>query len=145
MLLYLGLKPMSAPYSGTVIPEACAPQMAPYNTQYERLSAHMEAAGVTAEPNLWDRPVSLAREHRRPPAGPDGQPPLPGSGSPTGSSDSPTGGAAPPPAVSLLPPDKLLPFMIPFQGGRGHMCGGAASDAQPRCAPVTGLVFKDKG
>ena len=47
-------------------PHPCAapPQMAPYNTQYERLAAHMEAAGVTAEPNLWDRPVSLAREHR---------------------------------------------------------------------------------
>lgn len=103
--------------------------MAPYNTQYERLGAHMEAAGVTAEPNLWDRPVSLAREHRR--AGPDGQGAAPG-GSPTSSADSPTGGAAPP-AVSLLPPEKLLPFMIPFQGGRGHMCGGAASDALPRC------------
>ena len=40
-------------------------QLAPYNTQYERLTAHMEAAGVFPEPNLWDAPVSLAREHGR--------------------------------------------------------------------------------
>ncbi len=40
-------------------------QLAPYNTQYERLAAHMEDVGVFAEPNLWDQPVSLAREHGR--------------------------------------------------------------------------------
>ena len=39
--------------------------MAPYNTQYERLAVHLSAAGVAAEPNLWDCPVTLAREHRR--------------------------------------------------------------------------------
>ena len=39
-------------------------QLAPYNTQYERLTAHMAAAGVQPSPNLWDQPVSLAREHR---------------------------------------------------------------------------------
>lgn len=39
--------------------------MAPYNTQYERLAVHLAAAGVAAEPNLWDCPVTLAREHRR--------------------------------------------------------------------------------
>ncbi len=38
----------------------------------------------------------------------------------------------PPPAVSLLPPDKLLPFMIPFRGGSGALCGGAASAANTR-------------
>ncbi len=118
-------------------------QMAPYNTQYERLGAHMEAAGVAPEPNLWDQPVSLAREHGR--ATPDtplhsatsgSSPPTslpgsPGSSSGAGSSRGPGG---PPPAWSLLPPDKLLPFMIPFQGGRGHMCGGAATDANTRYA-----------
>lgn len=40
-------------------------QLAPYNTQYERLAAHMEEVGVYVEPNLWDAPVSLAREHGR--------------------------------------------------------------------------------
>ena len=117
--------------------------MAPYNTQYERLGAHMEAAGVAPEPNLWDQPVSLAREHGR--ATPDtplhsatsgSSPPtsLPGSPGSSGAGSSRGAGGGPPPAWSLLPPDKLLPFMIPFQGGRGHMCGGAANDANTRCA-----------
>ena len=39
-------------------------QLAPYNTQYERLTAHMAAVGVEPTPNLWDAPVSLAKEHR---------------------------------------------------------------------------------
>ena len=88
--------------------------MAPYNTQYERLPVHLAAAGVEAEVNLWDQPVTLAMQHRH--ATPD------------------SGGAAPPgstsqsrPPVQLLPPEKLLPFMVPFQGGRGQLCGGAAS------------------
>lgn len=87
-------------------------QMAPYNTQYERLAAHMASAGVTAEPNLWDHPVSLGREHR--PATPDSDP----SASAAGRLRAP---------YSLLPPDKLLPLMVPFKGGPGAMCGGAAS------------------
>lgn len=41
---------------------------------------------------------------------------------------------SPPRAVSLLPPDKLLPFMIPFRGGSGSLCGGAASAANTRYA-----------
>ena len=48
-----------------VTPACGTPQMAPYNTQYERLAVHLAAAGVAAEPNLWDCPVTLAREHRR--------------------------------------------------------------------------------
>ena len=112
--------------------------MAPYNTQYERLAAHMEAAGVTAEPNLWDQAVSLSREQRRGPAPESAVPGGSGNCSPTGSgSSSPvsaTGGlrGSPPPPMALLSPEMMLPFMIPFQGGRGHMCGGAASDALPR-------------
>ena len=45
--------------------------MAPYNTQYERLGSHMATAGVAVEPNLWDRPVTLARAHA--PATPDSE------------------------------------------------------------------------
>ena len=92
-------------------------QMAPYNTQYARLAAHMARAGVTAEPNLWDHPVSLGREHR--PATPD--------------SDASASAAARLRApFSLLPPDKLLPLMVPFEGGPGPMCGGAASGTGSR-------------
>ncbi len=93
--------------------------MAPYNTQYERLPAHMGAAGVTPEPNLWDRPLSLGREHR--PATPDSEPAAGAAGR--------AGVRAP---WGLLPPDKLLPLMVPFQGGPGPMCGGAASGSGSR-------------
>lgn len=99
-------------------------QLAPYNTQYERLALHLSQAGVTAEPNLWDKPVTLAREHGR--ATPDSGTDIPG-------------GTALPKArdpVQLLPPDRLVPFMVPFQGGRGPMCGGAASSNVTRCAPT---------
>ena len=92
-------------------------QMAPYNTQYERLAAHMASAGVTAEPNLWDHPVSLGREHR--PATPDSD------------ASVSAGGRLRAPS-SLLPPDKLLPLMVPFKGGSGAMCGGAASGTGSR-------------
>lgn len=39
-------------------------QMAPYNTQYERLPVHLQAAGVDPSYNLWDQPVTLARHHK---------------------------------------------------------------------------------
>lgn len=91
--------------------------MAPYNTQYERLPVHMAKAGVTAEPNLWDRPVTLGREHR--PATPDSD-----------SATSAAGKARMP--FTLLPPDKLLPLMVPFKGGPGPLCGGAASGGGSR-------------
>jgi len=110
---------------------------------------------VFPEPNLWDAPVSLAREHGRAtpdtPAGsgasgngsrPSGNSPMAGpSGAGSGGSGAPQSpgsptngpGSLPPAAVSLLPPDKLLPFMVPFRGGPGPLCGGAASAASTRC------------
>mmetsp|Transcript_707 Transcript_707/g.2084 ORF Transcript_707/g.2084 Transcript_707/m.2084 type:complete len:651 (+) Transcript_707:360-2312(+) len=121
-------------------------QLAPYNTQYERLAAHMEEVGVFTDPNLWDQPVSLAREHgRATPDTPSSGNRVPGGG-PSGSGaphspGSPTGGTgSPPPAVSLLPPDKLLPFMIPFRGGSGSLCGGAASAANTRWSADLGSL-----
>ncbi|KAK9916762.1 hypothetical protein WJX75_006671 [Coccomyxa subellipsoidea] len=98
-------------------------QMAPYNTQYERLPVHMAKAGVTAEPNLWDRPVSLGREHR--PATPDSD-----------SATSAAGKARMP--FTLLPSDKLLPLMVPFKGGPGPLCGGAASGGGSRMSADVG-------
>ena len=35
------------------------PQLAPYNTYYERLEAHLRTANVRTAPNRWDAPVSL--------------------------------------------------------------------------------------
>lgn len=95
----------------------CCLQLAPYCTQYERLAAHLEAAGVNTEPNLWDQSVSLAREHKH--LAPDS----PRIGSGGDSSAAPMG---PRHAVQLLPAAKLLPFMVPFRGGPGALCGGAA-------------------
>ena len=92
-------------------------QLAPYSTQYERLAAHLETAGVAVEPNLWDQPVSLAREHRH--MAPDSPKGLDGS-----SVSAPVG---PRMSAQLLPAHKLLPFMVPFRGGPGSLCGGAAS------------------
>lgn len=79
----------------------------------------MASAGVTAEPNLWDRPVSLGREHR--PATPD-------------SDSDPSAATKARLPYTLLPPDKLLPLMVPFKGGPGPLCGGAASGGGSRCA-----------
>ncbi|KDD74517.1 hypothetical protein H632_c1260p0, partial [Helicosporidium sp. ATCC 50920] len=40
-----------------------------------------------------------------------------------------------PPSVSVLPPAKLLPFLVPFRGGMGPLCGGPLRlDAADRTA-----------
>lgn len=82
-------------------------------------------------PNDWQLPGSGGR--------PSGGSPTSGGAAGAGggtphSPGSPTGGpgSPPPAAVSLLPPDKLLPFMVPFRGGRGPLCGGAATAAGGR-------------
>ena len=36
------------------------------------------------------------------------------------------GGATGP--VYLMPPEEFLPFMVPFKGGPGPLCGGACSE-----------------
>jgi len=40
--------------------------------------------------------------------------------------------------ATLLPPDRLLPFMVPFHGGPGPLCGGAASGGAARMAADLG-------
>ncbi|KAI3435495.1 hypothetical protein D9Q98_001561 [Chlorella vulgaris] len=190
-------------------------QLAPYNSSYQRLAAHMGMAGVRPSPNLWDQPLALLPDHSRqhpqphphqqqhtaqaaggeaapPPGSPLLQwhaaaaarereqrggvgPPSPPSqqaqqaqqgqqgqqggqlqamelshqaaavapvavGSPAAASSplaagghtteeglpsSPVLGG--PPAVTVLPPGKLTPFVVPFKGGPGPMCGGPAT------------------
>jgi hypothetical protein len=179
-------------------------QLAPYNSGYERLPAHMSLAGVQEAPNHWDQPLALLPDHSK-----HHHPPLhgaPGAGGSGGGADAPSspmqqwqqaaqqreqgaqlgpagqqqqplspaqmpqpmepmdlsqqhqqqqlGGAAgsapdsPPPgagghlgeeglptspmlgapaAVTVLPPSKLMPFVVPFRGGAGPMCGGPAA------------------
>ena len=92
-------------------------QFAPYCTQYERLPAHLETARISTEVNLWNQPVTLAREQKH--IAPDGHSP----------NQRELTARQP---FSLLPPEQLLPFMVPFQGAAGSLCGGAASPSGPR-------------
>ena len=204
-------------------PGPACPQLAPYNSGYERLPAHMGLAGVRASPNQWDAPLALLPDHSKhhhaalhgegqqpgspmqawqaaamqreqqadaASVGPQGQqgqqprspqmhqqvdepmelsqqaqqqqqsaaqqqqqqqsgcspapmsvavaPVTPASPGGSGSGGSPGAGghltpdeAVPtspvlgaPAAVSVLPPSKLMPFVVPFKGGPGSMCGG---------------------
>lgn len=77
-------------------------QVAPYNTYYERLEAHLHTARIRTAPNCWDAPLNLAASVA--------------SVAPAASL-SPNLAAAPPTAaakliVSLLPPERFLPFMV---------------------------------
>lgn len=108
----------------------CMLQLAPYNTTYERLAGHMAAAGVAASPNLWDTPVTLAAHHAH------------GHGhahTAADSAESSVALATEHPPVQLLPPERLLPFMTPFVGGQGPLCGGPAAfaSALSRCSPCS--------
>ena len=162
-------------------------QLAPFNSGYERLPAHMSLAGVRPTPNQWDQPLALLPDHSKhhhaalhggaaaggSPGSPmqqwqaaalareqqaaeqvaTGQSPGAGddmdlsqraqqagsSGGAPGSPRSPHAGAlgeeglpaspvlGTPAAVTLLPPDKLMPFVVPFKGGSGPLCGGPAT------------------
>lgn len=47
--------------------------------------------------------------------------------------------------ATLLPPDRLLPFMVPFHGGPGPLCGGASSGGAARCvSPLHASSVRDK-
>lgn len=111
-------------------------QFAPYNTHYERLAAHMEAAGCSPSPSLWDQPLVLVPDHHATHAellkSPDGKSPLArGKGGP---------------AFSILPPEKLMPFVVPFRGGPGKLCGGPpASEVLMRSDSIGASVRKGPG
>ncbi|CAG9465421.1 unnamed protein product [Pedinophyceae sp. YPF-701] len=111
-------------------------QVAPYCTRYERLQAHLDMVRVSSLVNLWDQPVSLARNGGKTLSGrglsDTGMPespkaprsPMRRAGSDFAAS-SPTAGASVGSAAALLPPDHLMPFVIPFQGAGGKIAGGA--------------------
>ena len=107
-------------------------QVAPYCTRYERLQAHMDAVRVASLVNLWDRPLSLARprglgvDSPRSARSPTARPSSWGDGS--GHPHS-----APPPAT-CLPPEQLMPFVIPFRGGPGRTGGGVPASLRGRGA-----------
>lgn len=94
-------------------------QFAPFNSHYEFLPEHMAAAGITPGVSHWNEPVVLLHDatttHIEQHKSPD--------------SKSPDLRSKPTPAYSILPPEKLMPFVVPFRGGPGHLCGGPANVA----------------
>jgi len=95
-------------------------QLAPYCTHYEELPAHLNAAGVTTGANMWDHPITVTRDMRgHAPDSPRG--PAMATG-PHSTSDSMLINQ-----WSRMPPRKLLPFVIPFKGGKGPLGGGGAT------------------
>lgn len=89
-------------------------QLAPYNSGYDNLERHMEISGISPDVNRWDAPVTLMPEKpvfkHYPQENLRVQHQLDHSKS-----------------VTLLPPEKIMPFVIPFKGGAGPLCGGAAA------------------
>lgn len=43
-----------------------------------------------------------------------------------------------PPSTTLLPPEKLVPFLVPFTGGEGPLCGGPARQRTPASSTFGG-------
>uniref|UniRef100_A0A1D1ZXZ4 TBCC domain-containing protein 1 n=1 Tax=Auxenochlorella protothecoides TaxID=3075 RepID=A0A1D1ZXZ4_AUXPR len=141
-------------------------QLAPYNAGYERLEAHAALAGVAGGRSLWDSPLAMLPEHRR-----DGGGAGAGAGHAAAASDAATagslhsassggssassgssgstlpssavpGGAA---TVSLLPPAKLVPFVVPFRGAGGPLAGGPPLQRDARSGSDPLSAFLDSG
>ena len=94
--------------------------LGPHCAGYARLRAHMAAAGVAPAPNAWDSPVLAV--------GGRGGAALAAAGAPN----------AP---ATLLPPDRFAQVAIPFVGGPGPLCGGAALPDGPRLASDAGALL----
>lgn len=87
-------------------------QLAPYNSGYQCLEEHMQKCGISSELNKWNKPMLLMpdkpifKQHHH---DLQEQHQLDHSMS-----------------VTILPPEKLMPFVIPFKGCSGPLCGGSA-------------------
>lgn len=95
--------------------------LAPFNTRYEGQPNHLRQVGMTfgvEGSNKWDQPIVVGASTRRQtnPGSPHAHP-LSSSGSPC------TAGRPP---VTLMPPQDMLPFVVPFKGTLGPLAGGAA-------------------
>ncbi len=89
-------------------------QLAPYNSGYDNLERHMAISGISPGANQWDVPVTLMPEN------PVFKFYAQGNSSVQHQLDHSK-------SVTLLPPEKIMPFVIPFKGGAGALCGGAAA------------------
>lgn len=95
----------------------------------------MEAVGCSSTPNLWDQPLLLVPDHHAAHAdllkSPDGK--------------SPSARGKGGPAFTILPPEKLMPFVVPFRGGPGRLCGGPAPSAQLMRSDSIGATVRREG
>lgn len=137
-ILYLG-----CPQQPLLLGDNRFVQLAPYNAGYERLAEHCGVAGVRTGTSMWDRPLCLVPGHTRPGSGggeAGGLSPMQVSQPRVG--HEPLGGGVEgvPPGVSLLPPDKLMPFAVPFRGGPGPLCGGPATGSMAPVDTLSSLV-----
>lgn len=139
-------------------------QLAPYNAGYERLEAHTAASGLGGGVSSWDRPLVVGTSKQQPMASPGGSfggiPSTASSGTmapPSSPGQSPrlhinTGSTSDaqsmgPVSVSLLPPGKLAPFVVPFRGSSGPLAGGppTLSSAASRTSSDPLCMFLDAG
>jgi TBCC domain-containing protein 1 len=70
-------------------------QVAPYNTFYPRLDAHLSEVGVDPSVNLWNVPITLGKTDPH-------DPNLPTAGAADGELET----------ASLLPPERFVPFVV---------------------------------
>eukprot|EP00271_Cylindrocystis_brebissonii_P008808 TRINITY_DN23304_c0_g1_i1.p1 TRINITY_DN23304_c0_g1~~TRINITY_DN23304_c0_g1_i1.p1 ORF type:complete len:691 (-),score=144.94 TRINITY_DN23304_c0_g1_i1:1150-3222(-) len=73
-------------------------QVAPYNTFYPKLESQLSQAGVDPTLNRWDKPITLSVAD-----------PLSMMANSAGAADAQAEGPA------LLPPEKFVPFVVPFR------------------------------
>ncbi len=97
-------------------------RVAPFNTHYDALSAHLAAAGLSpAAPNCWEQCATLA--------------PVPQPGAAVAAAAA-GGAAAPKSPLAPLPPDDFCPFVVPFGAAEGALPPGRpATTANPFALP----------
>eukprot|EP00238_Polyblepharides_amylifera_P012584 CAMPEP_0196586400 /NCGR_PEP_ID=MMETSP1081-20130531/54119_1 /TAXON_ID=36882 /ORGANISM="Pyramimonas amylifera, Strain CCMP720" /LENGTH=527 /DNA_ID=CAMNT_0041908267 /DNA_START=73 /DNA_END=1656 /DNA_ORIENTATION=- len=101
-------------------------QLAPYNTYYEQLESHLRVAGIKTAPNYWDAPLNITAAPAAAVPARNGVELVP---------HSPDSGKM---VVSLLPPEKFLPFTVPFRSIIGGApARGAEGEIDPTRRAIT--------
>lgn len=107
-------------------------QLAPYNSGYQSLEEHMRMCGISPGLNKWNMPMMLMPDRpvfRQQPHELQEQHQLDHSMN-----------------VTLLPPEKIMPFVIPFRGSIGPLCGGSApplTKGATTSDTLTGILTQD--
>ncbi|CAI5472273.1 unnamed protein product [Closterium sp. Yama58-4] len=126
-------------------------QIAPYNTFYPRLDYHLAKVGVDPAVNKWDMPLALGSLDAAAAAGAAGAGTAAGAAGGTGGGEAEGekegGAAAALDSAILMPPEKFVPFVVPFRTQQEQPGGGGASPllqqatrANPFALPKTYLI-----